>query len=162
MSANSFGERFRISTFGESHGVALGVLIDGCPAGVTFDENLLINDLKRRRPGSSEIVSSRQEEDFPEVLSGVFQGAGDTRLPMILSIIALWVFEFPLAYILSHHTGLNEVGIWLASPIAAGIIAIVTYTLFRRGRWKEMRLIQDEDVALERQVKRAAQIEEGI
>ena len=74
MSANSFGERFRISTFGESHGVALGVLIDGCPAGVTFDENLLINDLKRRRPGSSEIVSSRQEEDFPEVLSGVFQG----------------------------------------------------------------------------------------
>lgn len=96
------------------------------------------------------------------VLSGVFQGAGDTRLPMILSIIALWVFEFPLAYILSHHTELNEVGIWLASPIAAGIIAIVTYTLFRRGRWKEMRLIQDEDVALERQVKRAAQIEEGI
>jgi len=73
MSASSFGSRFVITTFGESHGVALGVVIDGCPAGVSFDESLLIKQLERRRPGGS-LVSQRQEGDQPEVLSGVFEG----------------------------------------------------------------------------------------
>lgn len=75
MSANSFGSRFVITTFGESHGAALGVLIDGCPAGVQFDHKLLQRQLERRRPGSqSQVVSNRQESDVPEVLSGVFEG----------------------------------------------------------------------------------------
>jgi len=73
MSASSFGSRFVITTFGESHGLALGVVIDGCPAGVSFDESLLIKQLERRRPGGS-LVSQRQEGDVPEVLSGVFEG----------------------------------------------------------------------------------------
>jgi len=73
MSANSFGSRFVITSFGESHGEALGVVIDGCPAGVEFNEQILKNNLKRRRPGG-EGVSQRQEEDQPEVLSGVFEG----------------------------------------------------------------------------------------
>ncbi|MBX3016574.1 MAG: chorismate synthase [Bdellovibrionaceae bacterium] len=79
MGANSFGHLFRITTFGESHGTALGAIIDGCPAGVNFDEDLLRRELARRRPGfwegeASAPVSARQEADLPEVLSGVFEG----------------------------------------------------------------------------------------
>lgn len=72
MSANLFGERFRIVTFGESHGAALGVVIDGCPAGVKFDQTLLQTNLDRRRPGQSASVSGRQEADHVEILSGIF------------------------------------------------------------------------------------------
>ncbi len=78
MSASSFGSRFVITTFGESHGVGLGVVIDGCPAGVEFDHELLERELARRRPGkhgqSKSVVSDREESDAPEVLSGVFEG----------------------------------------------------------------------------------------
>jgi len=73
MSANSFGSRFVITTFGESHGGALGVVIDGCPANLQFDEDLLRKELERRRPGGK-LVSQRKEEDLPEILSGVFEG----------------------------------------------------------------------------------------
>lgn len=78
MSANSFGNRFVVTTFGESHGAALGVVIDGCPAGVPFDLALLKKELERRRPGqhtsaNQQIISARMEADEPEVLSGVFE-----------------------------------------------------------------------------------------
>jgi chorismate synthase len=71
---NSFGEIFRFTTFGESHGKAIGVVIDGVPAGIGFDEKFLINELKRRRPGQNRFATQRKEEDYPEVLSGVFEG----------------------------------------------------------------------------------------
>lgn len=74
MSANTFGNRFQVTSFGESHGIALGALIEGCPAGVPFDYDLLKSELDRRRPGQSNVVSARNEEDIPEVLSGVFNG----------------------------------------------------------------------------------------
>lgn len=77
MSSNSFGYQFRIHSFGESHGPALGVLIDGCPAGLEFDFEHLQGQLARRRPGTwdpNQIVSARNESDAPEVLSGVFEG----------------------------------------------------------------------------------------
>lgn len=74
MSANSFGSRFKITTFGESHGVALGTIIEGCPAGIRFDTDLLNTELERRRPGQNKIVSHRNENDIPEILSGVFEG----------------------------------------------------------------------------------------
>jgi len=72
--ANSFGNQFVLTTFGESHGPALGAVIDGCPAGVLWDERFLRQELERRRPGVSGIVSGREEMDEPEVLSGVFEG----------------------------------------------------------------------------------------
>ncbi|MCB9025728.1 MAG: chorismate synthase [Bdellovibrionaceae bacterium] len=76
--ANSFGTRFVFTSFGESHGKAVGVVIDGCPAGIDFDMDLLINELKRRRPGKHDsqtsIVSDRNEKDEPEILSGIYQG----------------------------------------------------------------------------------------
>ncbi len=74
MSANSFGEIFKIITFGESHGNGLGVVIDSCPAGIPFDQELLMTNLKRRRPGTNASVSQRNESDEVEILSGVYQG----------------------------------------------------------------------------------------
>ncbi len=74
MSANSFGEIFKITSFGESHGTALGVVIDGCPAGVPFDGALMQWILDRRKPGTSSTVSQRKESDQYEVLSGIFEG----------------------------------------------------------------------------------------
>jgi chorismate synthase len=71
---NSFGEIFRFTTFGESHGVALGVVIDGVPAGIEFDEEFLIKELDRRRPGKNRFATARNESDTPEILSGVFEG----------------------------------------------------------------------------------------
>ena len=74
MAGSSFGVAFRIHTFGESHGPGLGVMIDGCPAGLAFDEELIRRDLERRRVGQSKVTSQRQEEDEFQVLSGVFNG----------------------------------------------------------------------------------------
>jgi chorismate synthase len=71
---NSFGKRFRITTFGESHGPALGVVIDGVPAGMILDTALIQADLDRRRPGASSLTSARNERDTPEIVSGVFDG----------------------------------------------------------------------------------------
>ena len=74
MAGNSFGQIFRISTFGESHGPALGVIIDGCPAGLEIDLDYLQSELDRRRPGQSNIVTQRKERDTFEILSGVYEG----------------------------------------------------------------------------------------
>ena len=72
--ANSFGSRLILTSFGESHGGALGAVIDGVPAGVIWDDELLLSQLDRRKPGQSAVVSSRTEADKPEILSGVYQG----------------------------------------------------------------------------------------
>ena len=74
MAGNSFGQLFRITTAGESHGVGNLVIIDGCPPGLGLTEDDLVADLARRRPGQSPIVSQRDEPDVPEILSGVFEG----------------------------------------------------------------------------------------
>jgi chorismate synthase len=71
---NSFGRFFRITTFGESHGTAVGVVIDGCPAGLAFDLAQLQQEMDRRRPGQSKITTQRQEGDEVQVLSGIFEG----------------------------------------------------------------------------------------
>jgi chorismate synthase len=71
---NSFGRIFRISTFGESHGLGLGVVIEGCPAGLPIDEDFIRNEMQRRKPGQSKITTQRKEEDEFQILSGVFEG----------------------------------------------------------------------------------------
>jgi len=73
MSFNSFGHMFRVTTFGESHGPALGCVVDGCPPGIPLTEADIQGDLDRRRPGQSKFVSQRKEPDTVKILSGVFQ-----------------------------------------------------------------------------------------
>ena len=74
MPGNSFGQFFRITTAGESHGPGYVVIIDGVPSGLALSESDLTPDLDRRRPGQSKVTTQRQEADVPEILSGVFQG----------------------------------------------------------------------------------------
>lgn len=74
MAGNSFGELFRITTFGESHGAALGCIIDGIPGNLTVNLDDLRAELKRRAPGQHEVHTTRKEADEPEILSGVFEG----------------------------------------------------------------------------------------
>ncbi len=71
---NTFGQLFRVTTFGESHGGAVGVVIDGCPPRIDIGEADIQRELDRRRPGQSKITTQRKEEDRCEILSGVFEG----------------------------------------------------------------------------------------
>ncbi len=73
MSHNTFGHLFRVTTFGESHGPAIGCVVDGCPPGIALTEADIQRDLERRRPGQSKFVTQRQEPDTVKILSGVFQ-----------------------------------------------------------------------------------------
>jgi chorismate synthase len=83
--SNSFGKNFRITTFGESHGPAIGCIIDGCPAGLTIDESFIQNELDRRKPGQSKITTQRKEDDTFKILSGVFEGTS-TGTPIAIVI----------------------------------------------------------------------------
>ena len=83
--SNSYGTLFRISTFGESHGPAIGVVIDGCPAGLVIDEEFIQSELDRRKPGQSKITTQRKEDDTFKILSGVFEGKS-TGTPIALVI----------------------------------------------------------------------------
>jgi chorismate synthase len=74
MAGNTFGTLFRLTTFGESHGVALGGIIDGCPAGLEIDIDFVKSELQRRKPGQSHITTQRKEEDEVKFLSGIFEG----------------------------------------------------------------------------------------
>ena len=72
--ASTFGTVFRVTTFGESHGGAVGVVVDGCPPRLALDPSEVQADLDRRRPGQSRLVTQRDESDTAEILSGVFEG----------------------------------------------------------------------------------------
>ncbi|MDG1476071.1 MAG: chorismate synthase [Vicingaceae bacterium] len=74
MAGNSFGTIFKLTTFGESHGEAIGGVIDGCPAGLKIDIDFIQGELSKRKPGQSKIVTQRKEDDVVEILSGVFEG----------------------------------------------------------------------------------------
>lgn len=82
---NSYGTLFRITTFGESHGHSIGVVIDGCPAGLEIDEAFIQSELDRRKPGQSKITTQRKEDDAIKILSGVFEGKA-TGAPIALVI----------------------------------------------------------------------------
>ena len=86
MSDNTFGKIFKVTTFGESHGPAIGAVVDGMPAGIPIDKEVIQHDLDRRRPGSNAAGSTkRQESDSVEILSGVFEGKS-TGTPIALLI----------------------------------------------------------------------------
>lgn len=83
--SNVYGTLFKISTFGESHGPAIGVVIDGCPPGLAIDEAFIQSELDRRKPGQSKITTQRKEDDVFKILSGVFEGKS-TGTPIALVI----------------------------------------------------------------------------
>ncbi|HJP45678.1 MAG TPA: chorismate synthase, partial [Arenicellales bacterium] len=85
MAGNTIGQLFRVTTFGESHGPALGCVIDGCPPGLAFSAADIQQDLDRRRPGQSRYTSQRQESDTVEILAGLFDGM-TTGAPIALLI----------------------------------------------------------------------------
>lgn len=85
MAGNTFGQAFKISTFGESHGKAIGVILDGCPSGLDIDEGFIQSELDRRKPGQSSIVTQRKESDTVQILSGTFEGKS-TGTPIFMII----------------------------------------------------------------------------
>jgi putative MATE family efflux protein len=97
---------------------------------------------------------------FQHVINGTLRGAGNTLAAMVLSIIAAWVIQFPLAYILSRHTSLGINGIWWAYPISMTASAIISLLWFIGGDWKRTKLV--EDLELEERVREEARIDEGI
>lgn len=82
---NKFGQRFCFSTFGESHGKAIGCVVDGIPAGITIDEAFIQSELNRRKPGQNKYATARKEDDAVEILSGVFEGVS-TGTPIAMVI----------------------------------------------------------------------------
>ena len=74
MAGNSIGQHFRVTTFGESHGIALGCIVDGCPPGLEISEEMIQVDLDRRRPGTSRYTTARREPDQVKILAGIFEG----------------------------------------------------------------------------------------
>ena len=85
MSGNTFGKNFTVTSFGESHGLAIGCIVDGCPPGMTLTEEDIQGDLDRRRPGTSRHTTQRREPDAVQILSGVFEGK-TTGAPIALVI----------------------------------------------------------------------------
>src|SRR5574339_92769 len=85
MSGNTLGKLFTVTTFGESHGPAIGCVIDGCPPGMELSEADIQPDLDRRKPGTSRHVTQRREDDLVEILSGVYEGK-TTGTPIALLI----------------------------------------------------------------------------
>ena len=98
MSGNTFGKIFTLTTFGESHGKALGCIIDGCPPGVSLSENDIQKDLDRRKPGQSKYTTQRKESDKVEILSGTFEGK-TTGTPISIVCMAWSKFIFNLTII---------------------------------------------------------------
>ena len=93
-------------------------------------------------------------------LSGALRGTGNTMVSMVLSIISLWVLRFPLAYILSMHTNLAEVGLWIAFPAANVIAAIITISWFARGTWKQKQVI--DEINLSDEISQETIIKKGL
>ena len=93
MPGNSFGQLFKITTAGESHGLANIVIIDGVPAGMSLSVSDLQPDLNRRRPGQSKLTTQRKETDIPEILSGVFDGE-TTGVP--ITILVPFITRIPV------------------------------------------------------------------
>ncbi len=93
-------------------------------------------------------------------LSGAFQGSGNTFASMVLTMVSIWVIQFPIAYILSHHTNFQEIGIWIAFPVSNILMAVITYVWFRGGSWKTKHALAT--TPMEDKVIKEAMIDEGI
>lgn len=98
---------------------------------------------------------------FQITMNGAFQGSGNTRTTMLFSIVSLWVFEFPLTYILSKHTSLGSTGLWIAPVLSGFLSAIVSLSYFKLGKWKNTKVVDVEE-KLEQEVLLETMVEEGF
>ena len=94
-----------------------------------------------------------------QTLNGTFMGAGETKASMMLSILALWIIQFPLAFTLSKFTSLGATGIWWSIPISNVLAATAAYMWFLKGNWKHKELIGS---ALDKEILEETTIDEGI
>ncbi|MBV9987652.1 MAG: MATE family efflux transporter [Chitinophagaceae bacterium] len=95
-------------------------------------------------------------------LTGVLRASGNMITAMVLTLVSQWVLQFPLAYVLSHHTGLGESGIWWAFPIANIMIALITMAVYAKGDWKKKRLISSKEDELTTELTQEITADEGI
>ena len=117
---NSYGTLFKISTFGESHGAAIGVIIDGCPSGLSIDEHFIQSELDRRKPGQSKITTQRKEDDTFKILSGVFEGKSTgAPIPLLLKTV---INEVRITVILKIHFAHHMQIIHIRLSMVFGII----------------------------------------
>ena len=113
MVGNTFGERFRVTTYGESHGPVVGVVVDGAPAGLPLGEPDVQRELDRRRPGQSLISTPRAERDRVEILSGVFEGT-TTGAPINMVVRNIDVDSRPYEAIKTKpRPGHADIAYWL-------------------------------------------------
>ena len=116
MSQSSFGKKFVVTTWGESHGKAIGAVLDGCPAGLSLCEEDIQVFLDRRKPGQSRYTTARKEGDLVEILSGVFEGK-TTGTPISLLImggafLANYMFQINAVYIILFCIALGCLQTW--------------------------------------------------
>ncbi|MDD1713111.1 MAG: chorismate synthase, partial [Methanoregulaceae archaeon] len=179
---NTFGRRFRCTTFGESHGEAIGVVVDGCPPGITLAPEDIQPFLDRRRPGTSDLVSPRQEVDRVEILSGVFEGlTTGTPLAMLIRNRETRTgdyeqlrdmfrpghadFTYARKYgIRDHRGGGRSSGRETAARVAAGAVALKClerYQIRIKGRILEIHGMGTPD-AMEEEVRRAVAVGDSV
>ena len=179
---NTFGYHFRCTTFGESHGEAIGVVVDGCPPGIELAPGDIQPFLDRRRPGTSDLVSPRQEEDRVEILSGIFEGK-TTGTPLAMLI---WNketrsgdydqlrdvfrpghadFTYARKYgIRDHRGGGRSSGRETAARVAAGAVAmkcLERYQVRIRGRILEIHG-EESPAGMEEEVRRVAAVGDSV
>ena len=122
MAGSALGTILRVTTWGESHGKGIGVVVDGCPAGLPLEEGDIQSYLNRRKPGQSKFTTARQEGDQVEILSGVF-GGRTTGTPIALEVRGFgagkkktWLTER------TRHKGDREITIFLGVCILAAVV----------------------------------------
>lgn len=123
MAGSTYGNIFKITTWGESHGKALGVVVDGCPAGLELNEDDIQKFLNRRKPGQSKYTTQRKEDDKVEILSGVFEGK-TTGTPISM-IVKIKTIILRIIVILLHITDRDMQIIHLMPSTDSGIIVVV-------------------------------------
>jgi Na+-driven multidrug efflux pump len=94
-------------------------------------------------------------------LTGVLRASGNMVTTMMITLASTWVIQFPLAYVLSTHTGLGSNGIWWAFPVNYAVTALIVVSVYARGTWKKTRLISRDDRAAAR-IEREAELEEPV
>ena len=126
MSGNSIGQSFVVTTFGESHGVALGCIVDGCPPGMELSEADIQGDLDRRRPGRSRHTTQRKEADQVKILSGVFEGlTTGTPIGLLIeyssftALFSLWLSRMYLLWKRNDSAGRSTGPLGVAVPVLA-------------------------------------------